>query len=89
MAFYRDGKLVVDELPIEKNIPIPKAAPNMERTSPLYETARSMVVGDSVVIPHDRAHPYTSNMTRATGFKFTQRIVVIDGVKMLRIWRTK
>jgi hypothetical protein len=65
---------------IDKGVPIPtpRSAEN-----PLYEAAKTMDVGDSVVIPKRRG-PICGNLKRATGFKFTQRTI---SETEMRIWR--
>lgn len=72
-----------DLLPIEKGLPIPPSqAIGVVRTSSVMQTARSMIIGDSIIVPYTRS-PIAANMTRATGFKFSQRKIG----KEMRIWR--
>lgn len=68
---------------IEKNIPIPAAAHRGARIWPFAD----MQVGDSVLIPMERAKPARSAATtlgKRRGFRFVTRAV--DGG--LRVWRS-
>ena len=78
----------MEELPskqyrIDKGIPIPES--RQEHTSPLYRAVKTMEVGDSIVLPYQRKG-ITHNLSRATGFKFTQ--AKISDTEM-RLWRTE
>lgn len=80
---YVDGK-PAPEIPIEKGVPIPPRTDSfLKRTSLVMDAARSMVVGDSILIPASLGKQTTGNMSRATGFKFTQRRYGDN----IRIWR--
>ncbi len=81
MAIYKDGKLV-----ITKGLSIPDAKGGSGRISPAMLAAKEMEVGDSIAIPYGRK-AMAGNMARVSGFKFTQRTVIEEDQKMLRIWR--
>lgn len=82
MTIYENGRTVY--LPIEKGIPITPSISPFKESSPVMETARSMEVGDSFVLPEGCGKQTPGNMARATGFKFTQRKQP-DG--SIRVWR--
>lgn len=70
---------VVSFYDIEKDIPIPKGrSPRHE----LNHKVKTMEIGDSMLIPNVR-NSLKHNLERATGYKFTQRVVP-EGI---RIWR--
>lgn len=77
---YRDGKPYPEPIKIEHNVPIPPR----KGISLVADAARSMKIGDSIVMPYSRK-PVAGNMEKVTGFKFTQRR---EGGN-LRIWRIK
>lgn len=85
MKVYKNGVLVPDlVVQIRKDIPVPTERYN---GAVLSATARKMEVGDSIDLPYSRK-AYTSNMTKATGWKFTQRTTVLsNGLKVIRVWR--
>ncbi len=80
-------KLTMNDLPgkivrfytVEKSIPIPSK--KSSRTQ-FYDLVKTMEIGDSILAPNER-NGIKYNMERASGFKFTQRVVP-EGI---RIWR--
>lgn len=70
---------------VEKNIPMPGQGRNC-----IYPW-RAMEVGDSFFVPGKTAREMSAGKSiaqRLTTFKFTQRSVVENEVKGVRIWRT-
>lgn len=79
---YKDGEIV-----IEDGIPIPLS--EKSESKPLYQAAAKMKVGQSILIPAQRAG-VAANLARATGHKFTQRTFSRGpNAGMMRIWRTE
>lgn len=77
------------ELKIEKRIPIPKPTPK-GGGKPSGEF-RKMNVGDSALLPGIRknAGSIPTQWGRATGWKFTQRQIMVNGKTRVRIWRVE
>lgn len=63
---------------IEKGIPMPKPK---QRRGELRDTLEKMVVGDSIIIPHD-AHVY--DIARAIGIRVVSSKIEGGG---FRVWR--
>lgn len=68
-------------LNIEDDIPINEV--KRDRSGPFYDQVKQMTVGQSFLFPYIR-QPICANLARATGYKFTQRKVDADH---MRIWR--
>lgn len=68
---------------IDDDVPIPKRG-NATSNPEMYETAKKLKIGQSFLVDKVRAG-VSSNLARATGYKFTQRV---EGDK-LRLWRIK
>lgn len=87
MAVYKDGNLkssisALADIVIRHGLPIPPA--RAQANEAVYEAAKKMLVGDSIDLPYTRT-PISANLSRTTGFKFTQRKVD----DFLRIWRVE
>lgn len=75
-ADWFDALIVIeDDVPIHK---IPR-----ETSSVFYNQVKTMKIGQSFLFPYTR-QPICANLARATGYKFTQRKVSND---QMRIWR--
>jgi hypothetical protein len=85
MTIYRNGKPWV--LKVEKGVPIPTE--RKKQKDSVFSAAKLMEVGDCLTLPYTRNYPWASNLSRATGFKFTQRKVETEDGPAIRIWRTE
>ncbi len=85
-TIVKDGVAKPDDtIVIKKGIPIPR-----KRRSKTVEVAAKMEVGDCIDLPFDKS---TMGITGMLGkalapWKFVQRRAVVDGVEVLRVWRT-
>lgn len=70
---------------VDKGVPLPPLVAGRHAKYPW----RTMEVGDSFVFPGARSGAGASivNGAKATGFKFTQRVVTENGERVVRIWR--
>jgi hypothetical protein len=84
MAIYKEGKPISGYsafVPvIKQGIPIPEA--RNETSIKVYEVALKMQIWDCIDVPYTR-NPIAGNLSRATGYAFTQRKIG----NILRIWR--
>lgn len=76
---------------IDKDIPIPLAGSRNGRD--VKYPLRQLEIGDSFAIEGSgrevsgRLSAHIAHVSKKTGFKFTRRSVIEDGVKKIRIWR--
>lgn len=66
---------------IEDNVPLPP--PPKGKNAEVYEAAKQMKVGQSIVIPKQK-NGFTSNLAKSTGFRFRQQYLENE---TMRIWR--
>jgi hypothetical protein len=73
----------VDEIKIDKNIPVPSRG--ARRRYPIA----TMKIGDSFFVPGVEAQALSSTIANNRPKKFTRRTVVERGIRGVRVWRVK
>ena len=77
---------MIDDIKIEKNIPIPKKY----RSNTKYgKTINKMEVGDSITVEGKNAKSCFYTAIRKQGYKAATRKVSSEGYGIYRIWRTE
>ena len=73
-----------EEFVIDKDVPVP------DKIKKYKYPLREMEIGDSFFIPArvpSQMSSYISVSKSATGFEYTSRSVIEDGIKGVRVWR--
>jgi hypothetical protein len=70
----------VSEPKIENNVPMP---PNQSKK---YPTGK-LEVGQSFTIPYEDRRKIAGTFHRHAPKRFARRVVVEDGIKLVRVWR--
>lgn len=76
---------------IESGVKIPAVGKSGKFVNPIKATMKLLQIGDSFLLPPGR-HPqtaYTTARKLRRGVRVMVRTVLVEGVKRIRVWRTK